>query len=174
MPARPIARAMTVAALLALPAGLGPAGPAKAETIVAETAVAGTVRADDPDSVLAALRSAGFGAELRRTNRGDPLISAATPDGLPFHARFFGCRNGAGCTSLQLLAGFAARRVPAETVNDWNAALRFGRVHVTEGGQPLLAFDLLLEPGGLTAAQFTARLELWERLMDETLARLEP
>lgn len=171
MPAGRIARGVAAAALLALPWVLAPGGAALAET--GAQGGAELVRADDPDSVLAALRAAGFSAELRRTRRGDPLISAATPDGLPFHTRFFGCRDGTDCTSLQLLAGFAARRVPAETVNDWNAALRFGRVHVTEGGQPLLAFDLLLEPGGLTPAQFAARLALWERLMDETLARLE-
>ena len=139
------------------------AGPAAAEVL----------RAADPEGVAGALRAEGFAADLARTRGGDPLIRAATPGELPFQLRFFGCLRGADCTSLQFVAGFAARRVPAETVNGWNAALRFGRVHVTEGGQPVLSWDLLLEPGGLSPELFAAQLALWERMMEGVLALLE-
>lgn len=132
-----------------------------------------TVRASDPDGVVAALRDAGFAAELRRTRAGDPLIRAATPGELPFQMRFYGCLGGRDCTSLQLVAGFAARGVSAETVNGWNAALRYGRVHVTGGGQPVLAMDVAPEPGGLTPAQFAARLATWDALVEGVLARLD-
>ena len=148
-----------VAALMLAAAGAAPAGA--------------TVGAGQPEGLVAVLEEAGFAARLGRTRRGDPLIHAATPGALPFQIRFFGCRNGADCLSIQLVAGFAARGVELETVNGWNAAMRFGRVHVTPGGQPVLSYDLAFAPEGLPAPHVAEQFELWERLMEGMLGLLD-
>lgn len=156
-----------VAAALLMAGLLGVAGVA-----APPPAVAAEVSAARPESLVAVLEDAGFGARLGRTRRGDPLINAATPGALPFQIRFYGCRGGEACVSVQLVALFAARGVPLETINRWNAAMRFGRVHATEGGQPVLSLDIGFAPAGLTAAQMTAQLGLWERLMEGMLGLL--
>jgi len=138
----------------------------------ADTPAPAEVSAARPESLVAVLEGAGFAARLGRTRRGDPLIHATTPGALPFQIRFYGCRGGEACVSVQLVALFAARGVPLETLNRWNAAMRFGRVHATEGGQPVLSLDIGFAPAGLTAAQMSAQLVLWERLMEGMLGLL--
>lgn len=136
-------------------------------------ATAGTVSAGQSEGLVEVLEGAGFAARLGRTRRGDPLIHAATPGELPFQIRFYGCRDGADCRSIQLVAGFAARGVELETVNGWNAAMRYGRVHLTEGGQPVLGYDLAFGAGGLPAAHVAEQFGLWERLMEGLLGLLD-
>ena len=133
----------------------------------------GRVQAAAPDSLMAVLEEAGFAARLGLTRAGDPLIHATTPGELPFRIRFYGCRDGADCRSVQLMAGFAARGVALETVNGWNAAMRFGRVHVTPGGQPVLSYDLAFGPEGLPVAHVAEQFGLWERLMEGMLGLLD-
>lgn len=151
-----LAGAAVAAAVWAGAAGLAPG----------TGAAAGTVSAAEPETLVAALEAAGFAGRLGRTRLGDPLIHAATPGALPFHVRFYGCREGRDCRSVQLVAAFAARGVAPERVNLWNAAMRFGRLHVTEGGQPVLSLDIALEPGGLPEAHVAAQLAIWEQLME--------
>jgi hypothetical protein len=127
----------------------------------------------------------------------DALIETITPAALAEHLQHAGYRaavteqNGlvlltSGCQGVGFMVRFgnpgesgsfldfifsAALRVmgdvPATLVPTWNQTRRFGRL--TQQGQFLvLDMDLMLS-GGITARNLRAKIELWDRLVQELL-----
>lgn len=129
------------------------------------------VTAADPERVLALLAAAGHAGEIATTAYGDPEIRISEAE-LPFQVRFYGCVRGRDCLSIQFIAGFATTGVTAEDANEWNRAMRYARAHVNDAGQAFVAYDVNLDAGGVSEANFNAQLALWGQLLDRFVARI--
>jgi len=142
--------------------------------VVAATAAplaAQNVTAEDPDRILALLHAAGHSARRETTVYGDPLIRATTSD-VPFVLRFYGCRNGGECLSVQFLAGFDTTAFTLAEANEWNRSMRYARAYLDENGNAFIAHDLSLDSGGIPEEVFLSSLALWEQVMARFAARI--
>lgn len=124
--------------------------------------------ASNPAEMAAALRAAGYKAELKKDTDGDPYIASAA-NGSNFEIDFYECKEGK-CTSFQFSTYYDADPLwtPA-LANDWNAHNRFLKVAVNDKGQ--LTENLYGSGvGKLTQANF-ADLVDWFQLMDNGLSK---
>ena len=146
-------RIMATIPLLVLAALIGAAGPSAAETI----------RADQPDSVVRALQSAGYRAALKTDEVGDPMIESAS-SGKEFAVFFYGCKNNAACSSVQFFAGYG-KKASLEHLNAWNRDNRFGRAYRADNEFSRIEMDVDLDDGGMSEALFHDNLEYWAVVM---------
>ena len=131
----------------------------------APTALAQTVTAANPASVVAALQGAGYRAELTREEEGDPLIKSSS-SGTDFLVVFYACTRNVDCRTVQFFAGFAdPKNAALARLNQWNAQHRFGRAYLTDKGAARIEMDVNLDAGGMSRALFTDNLEVWTQVM---------
>jgi hypothetical protein len=123
------------------------------------------VRAQDPESVAAAMRAAGYAAELGTDKVGDPMI-ASNISGTRFQIFFYNCTEHKECATVQFHAGYdLTQPVGLETVNAWNSSQRFGRAYLDKEKDPIIEMDVDLDDGGMSPALFTDNLEFWASLL---------
>ncbi|RZI55358.1 MAG: YbjN domain-containing protein [Zymomonas sp.] len=139
-----------------------------AGTIVALPAAAQMVRAQDPQSVLAAMKAGGYSdATLGKDGEGDPKISAKI-DGTTFHVYFYNCTGNKACATVQFHAGYDLKKpIKLERINEWNRTHRFGRAYVDDEGDPILQMDLDLDDGGVSRLLFIDNLEFWSTVVSK-------
>lgn len=125
-----------------------------------------TVDAADPQSVVNALQTLGYRAQLEKDDTGDPLIRT-TISGLNNSIYFYGCVNGADCMELQFFVWMDLNDpVSLEKVNDWNDRKVAGSAAVDPQGDVRLRFFVVTE-GGLPMADFERVAFRWEQALDE-------
>jgi Putative bacterial sensory transduction regulator len=128
---------------------------------ISDPAQAQMVRAQDTQTVVAALQAAGYRAELKKDNDGDPYIMS-TSSGTDFAIFFFGCTKNVNCTTVQFFSGFDnPTNASLSAMNAWNSENRFGRAYIADSGSARLEMDLDLDDGGMSRALFTDNLEFW-------------
>jgi hypothetical protein len=143
-------RAAVLAALLAFPGGAALAGP---------------VHANDPDSVLQAIRSYGHNAKLDSNAQGQPFITVER-DGVRYWVYFYACDGADGCLDLQFFTTFDVQpALDAQWANDWNYQWAAGRVEVDERGDPGLSY-FVTTMGGLSPENFTGVMDVWTAVLD--------
>jgi hypothetical protein len=125
-----------------------------------------TVCASDPQTVVAALTSAGFKAKLGKDGTGDPTIQSAA-SGYDFDVFFYGCKEGKDCASLQFRAGWKAddAHTPAYA-NKWNMVKRFAQMSVRDDKSMSLSYDVTTE-GGINSANFADVIDWWQVMLGE-------
>lgn len=145
-------RIRTAFAALAMIAGVTVALPAAAQM----------VRAQDPQTVLAAMKAGGYSdATLGKDSEGDPKISAKI-DGTNFFVFFYNCTNHKACATVQLHAGYdLSKPIAFERINEWNRTQRFARAYVDKEGDPIIQMDIDLDDGGVSQLLFIDNLEFW-------------
>ncbi|TFI56773.1 YbjN domain-containing protein [Sphingomonas parva] len=137
--------------------GLAMAAPAGAQM----------VKAQDPAGVAAAMKAAGFTAELGEDAQGEPMISSEHK-GTAFKVLFYNCTNKRNCATIQFHSGYdVASAVSLETINNWNRTQRFGRAFIDNVGDPILQMDLDLDDGGVSPALFADNLEFWTSVIGQ-------
>jgi hypothetical protein len=140
--------------------GAGRLGAAVAALLLAASpAAAQMVRGQDPQSVVEAMRAAGFTADLGVDKVGDPKIDSSISD-TKFVTFFY------NCTTIQCHSGHAMRgKVTLEQINEWNRSQRFGRAFIDKEGDPVLEMDVDLDDGGLSRELFVDNLEFWHTVV---------
>jgi len=147
------------AALAARIAALCLAGAAVPGASAAQEVAA--VSAADPDSVLRALQTLGFGGTRTADSYGDPMIESAA-EGVEFNILFYGCEDNADCTVIQFRAGFDLEEgTTLAAVNDWNAARIFGKAFLDEENDPFV--EMALEMGRSMPFETFAANHDWRR-----------
>mgnify|MGYP002780751845 CR=1 FL=1 len=145
-----------------------PAAHLLAALIVAAAAPAAaqTVTAEDPQSVLAAIRAHGHKAKLDRDGEGFPVIQVDR-DGINYSVYFYGCgEDPAACRDLQFVSSFDVDpALSADWANDWNLRWVAGRAEVDAEGDPRLSY-FVTTTGGLSDASFRGILEVWDVTLD--------
>jgi hypothetical protein len=120
--------------------------------------------AGDPAQVAAALREAGYKAELKKNSSGEPLISSAA-NGDTFTIEFYDCKQGVACGSFQFFSWY--RKDPlfdVAFVNEWNAKKRFLKAVIDKDGDMSLYLDVTAV-GRITQAAFADWVD-WYQVMD--------
>jgi hypothetical protein len=119
------------------------------------------VRAQDPESIVNAMRANGFVAELTTDKTGDPMIRSVV-SGRNFQVLFYNCTDHSQCATVQLHVGYDLKSSPSlESINAWNRSQRFGRAHLDSENDPILEMDIDLDDGGMNPLLFADNLEFW-------------
>ncbi len=122
-----------------------------------------------PGNVVKALQQAGYKAEMKLNDAGEPYVLSAT-NGDPFTVEFYECEGLKDCKSFQFRAWFRNEPIfTAALTNEWNRTNRFLKIAVDGEGNLQQYLDATAV-GGVTQAQF-AELLLWYTEMDGALAR---
>jgi hypothetical protein len=142
------------------------AGMALALTAV--PANAQMVRAQNPDSVAAALRAMKLPADIGKDQGGDPMIRSQF-GGIKWTLFFYNCTNHKDCATVQFYAGyhFKDKSVPLDKINEWNRNKRFSRAYIDKENDPVIEMDVDLDDGGMSQALFMDNLEFWQTLMGQ-------
>ena len=139
--------------------------PAMALLGLAAPAHAQMVRAQDPQSLVSAMQSAGLRATLGVDRVGDPKIDSSV-GGSNFTVFFYNCTAHKDCATIQFHSAWDLKSpVSLETINAWNSSQRFGRAYLDKEGDPRLEMDIDLDDGGMSRALFLDNLEFWETVL---------
>ena len=133
---------------------------------------AAMVRAQDPQSIVAAMQEAGYTAKLGVDKVGDPMITSGY-SGTTFQVLFYNCTNHKDCATIQFHSGYDLKeKVSLEAVNEWNRTQRFGRAFLDKDNDPILEMDLDLDDGGVSPALFVDNLEFWTSVLPKFEQRI--
>lgn len=125
-----------------------------------------TVEASKPETIMIALRDAGYRAVLSKDNSGDPMIKSGA-SGVDFSVLFYNCTEHQDCKTVQFYAGFVKKGLTLEAMNKWNTEHRFGRAYLDDEKDPRIEMDLDLDRGGMSAGLFKANIATWESLLGD-------
>ncbi len=129
----------------------------------------GQVCASRPDTVVEALQSAGFKAQLDKDDLGDPKIDSAA-SGYNFTIYFYGCKDGKECNSLRFATVFEddGTNTP-ELANRWNKVKRFAQMSAQDNGSLQVAYDVTTA-GGVNQTNFADAVDWWQVMLSELRA----
>ncbi|WP_242415370.1 YbjN domain-containing protein [Sphingomonas panni] len=137
-----------------------------AAMVASVPAAAQTVQGTEPETIMTALREAGYRAALSKDNVGDPVIKSGAA-GVDFSVLFYNCTEHKDCKTIQFYAGFVKKGRSLDTMNKWNAEHRFGRAYLDDEKDPRIEMDLDLDKGGMSSALFKANIATWESLLGD-------
>ncbi len=128
--------------------------PATAQNVVA-----------DHEQIASVMQEAGYKATLN--GEGDSRYLRSSSGGYKFSALFYGCDDdGANCKTIQFYAGFTPKTKPSlQSMNDYAAKNRWGRIYLDSDGDPVIEMDIDLEDGGMSPELFKDNLEYWDTIM---------
>ncbi|HEY5722479.1 MAG TPA: YbjN domain-containing protein [Allosphingosinicella sp.] len=125
------------------------------------------VRAQDPQSVVAALQASGYAAKLGTDGVGDPMITSGV-SGTTFQIFFYNCTDHRACATVQFHRAYdLSTPVTLEQINEWNRTKRFGRAFLDKESDPVLGMDVDLDDGGLSRLLFIDNVEFWATILGE-------
>ena len=125
------------------------------------------VRAQDPNSVVQAMRNGGYEATLGTDGVGDPMVTSSR-NGTTWQVYFYNCTNNTDCATVQFHSGYDFTRSPSlDLINQWNQSQRFGKAYLDTEGDPVLEMDLDLDDGGLSRLLFIDNIEFWTSVLDK-------
>ena len=123
------------------------------------------VRAQDPASVVAAMKAGGFTATLGKDSTGDPMISSNT-GGTNFRVYFYNCTDNRECATVQFHAGYDFDEAPSfATMNEFNKNQRFAGAYLDKDNDPVVEMDVDLDDGGMSQALFIDNLQFWQSVL---------
>jgi hypothetical protein len=125
--------------------------------------------AGDPARIADALRTAGYKAELKKNDAGDPYIASAA-NGSDFTIDFYGCQSGTKCGSFQFFSYY--KKDPLYTlplINEWNAGKRFLKLRIDQDGDLAYSMDVTAV-GTMTQETFADWVD-WFEVMDGELSK---
>ena len=109
--------------------------------------------------LAAALKQAGYPADMTAERSGTPLIRSSTGKVL-FLVNFFQCDGQLRCASIQFTATFRHKAIAAATIAAWNRDHRFGRAYLDNRDAALIAMDVETSHG-ITTEALSANIERW-------------
>jgi hypothetical protein len=119
------------------------------------------VSANNPETLVGALQTAGYSAQLVKDSAGDPMVRSAA-NGHLFRIIFYGCKANKNCATITFAAGYDMETASnLALINEWNRRNRFGRAYLDSEGDPILGMDVDLDDGGISPALFADNLEFW-------------
>ena len=125
------------------------------------------VCASRPDTVIEAIRNAGYRAKDRdekgkplADGGGDPML-ASSAAGYDYDVFFYGCKENKQCDALQFHIAYSKDAAnTAALANKWNDKMRFGSASIDEKGRFVVEYDVTTA-GGLTQANFADVIDWW-------------
>ena len=116
----------------------------------------------EPQTIVDALRSLGYSAELGKVSSGDPAITT-TIGGYKNTIFFYECTNGASCNSIQFNCTFHLDDgVGLDKLNLWNWKIRPSKAFIKTNNDISIVADLFFGRDGVERDQFKAVVKKWE------------
>lgn len=135
-----------------------------ASTSVAQTA---NIVAKDATSIANYFRDEGTTPTVTTDDYGDPKLELEHL-GTEFSVWYYGCTNGAECSSIEFFSGYATNgSVRLAKINEWNTDHRFARAYVTEDGAARIEYDVFLGDTGMSPDDFANVVGTWIGSMHE-------
>ncbi|WP_336971739.1 YbjN domain-containing protein [Sphingobium aromaticiconvertens] len=125
------------------------------------------VCASSPQSVVEAIKEAGYKAVLSKSKTtGNPMIESAA-NGYDYSLFFYECEEAKQCGSLQFMISFAddGTNTP-ELANLWNKEKRFSQMAVTDDKSLAFSYDISTI-GGLNQKNFADVVDWWALMLGE-------
>ena len=144
-------------------AGIGSFIAAGCLALAAPLAATGTVAASDPAQVARVMQEAGYTADLRTDDYGDPLIKTSFA-GYGGSIYFYGCAEGThdGCDSVQFRVGLDRKAaVTPELMSAITRKYRYIALWLDDEGDPWINYDIHTG-SGVSTANFLATLKAFE------------
>lgn len=119
--------------------------------------------ATDVDAIVEIAR--GYGSVTLETDTvGDPQL-VGRMNGVRYTVNFYGCENGANCTTIQFRAAWVnSGNVTMQDMNRWNQDKRFGKAYIDPEGDPVIEWDVNLF-GGVSRANLDDSFDWWRLVM---------
>lgn len=131
-------------------------------------AVAGSsVSAAYPETVVNAIQSLGYKAELTVDSYGDPLVRSAS-EGVNFNLNFYGCdESGNDCQHLQFSVAFdVVGGMDYISMNAWNRETTMGKAFLDEESDPVLQ-HYMISVDGMSSDVFKESFEFWTSTLSD-------
>lgn len=127
----------------------------------------GLVCASAPETVVEALRKAGYKAVLSQSETtGNPMVESAA-NGYDFNIFFYECEEKKSCASLQFGISFSPEEGNTpELANEWNRRMRFMQMAVDANKVLSVNYDLSTI-GGLNQKNFADVAEWWASMLGQ-------
>jgi len=126
----------------------------------------GLVCATVPQTLVAAIKKAGYPAELGKDSKGSPRINSEA-NGYKYEIYFYGCTEGNLCDSVQFYISFNdALTNGMELANLWNTKKRFLQMAYDENKEIRFSYDVSTI-GGITPDNFADILAWWDAMLGE-------
>lgn len=136
---------------------------------VTQAAGKANIDAGNPAKILEIAKGYGV-CSLGKDSKGSPKISCKS-DGTNYGVYFYGCTDGAACTSIQFATGWEKQEVTLADVNAWNMDKRFSRAYLDEENDPMIEMDVNLEYG-VHPDNLDDTFDLWLSLMNQFKKKL--
>lgn len=129
---------------------------------------AALICASNPQGVVASLQAQGYKAVLGKSdNSGNPKITSAAA-GYNYTLFFYGCENGANCTSLGFSITFEDDGGNSmELANLWNKDKRFSAMSYDESDKTLMLTYDVSTIGGLNQVNFADVVDWWQTMLGQ-------
>lgn len=125
------------------------------------------VKAQDPQTLVRALQDAGYAAALGTDGVGDPMITSGV-SGTNFRILFYNCTANRDCATVQFHQAYkVGTPIDLPKLNEWNSTKRFGRAYLDKDSDPVLAMDVDLDDGGVSAALFIDNVQFWASVLSQ-------
>lgn len=131
-------------------------------------AVAGSsVSAAYPETVVNAIQSLGYKAELTVDSYGDPLVRSAS-EGVNFSLNFYGCDEaGNDCQHLQFSVAFdVVGGMDYISMNAWNRETTMGKAFLDEESDPVLQ-HYMISVDGMSSDVFKESFKFWTSTLSD-------
>ena len=112
----------------------------------------------------------GFGSASLTTSSvtGNPKITGRM-NGKEYSIYFYGCDSSKkNCTSIQFATYWSGKRLTAESVNQWNADKRFGKLFIDNDGDLNLQMDVNMDYG-VTYKNMEDTFDIWKTVLEDVI-----
>lgn len=122
------------------------------------------IEASDVDAIANIARGYGS-ATIQTDSAGDPQILGRI-DGVQYTVNFYGCTNGANCSTIQFRAAWTnPGSVTVDHMNSWNQDKRFGKAYMDYDNDPVIEWDVNLF-GGVSARNLDDTFDWWKIVLE--------
>lgn len=135
-----------------------------APTVMAQS----LIDSSDPETIAGIARGYGS-ATVQTDSEGDPQILGRI-GGTRYLVNFYGCVNGANCTTIQFRASWNnPGNVTVDDMNAWNQDKRFGKAYLDFNNDPVIEWDVNLF-GGVSARNLDDTFDWWKIVLENFAA----
>lgn len=141
----------------------------QAPMALAQTAAPAQVTGD-PALIARLMADLGMPVTLGKDVQGIPMLESKVDDML-FNVYFYDCETL--CRRMQFVTSFRlSTPMTADDANDWNRNNPFGKVVITETGDPYVEMDIGVAADGVGRKNFEDALSTWRDVLGEFRASI--
>lgn len=124
----------------------------------------------DPKAIARVMTDLGMAVSQGHDIEGQPMLESQV-DGTLFNVYFYDCTPL--CRRMQFVTGFSlAKPMSTDDANAWNRDNPFGKVVLSDAGDPYLEMDIGVAEDGLGRKNLEDTLHIWRDVMGQFRASI--